>query len=410
MKYSFKDLDLNSRYRLIISFITKLNLTMFLFVLPLFLSNVTTPAINAFIMSMVVIASVVGKFIAGGLGDKFKSKSLLITINILEIVSYILLLVIFMISYLNIHILGLSFIMVSLLSSMRGPVLDALLLDIKDKGKRAYVLTLNYWIFNLALSLGFVIVSFVFKGDIALVIGFGLLTHILVGLIILFVIEFEQVDGGEVKGIDKKISGFNYFSILSNKKYFLFCIGIFLLIGVEFQLPNYIAIQLVDNFSYSIGNYYIDGLKMISILQIINTILILFMPLILRFFQLTKKITFIIGFIFYTFGFSMLLQLDNFFALLLMGLVFTVGEILFTPYHQKVLSELIPENNKVKYMAFYQMTLHSSRLLGTMGILIFSYYTHFISSIIILLLGITGGCLILFASFNVSTNKIKKTA
>lgn len=389
-----KKLHPNIKARLFISFITKLHTTAILSILPIFLSGKASVIYISIIMTILVGSNIFGKFIGGILGDKYQKKLLLVRISLSEILIYISLLYFLFVDKDNIIMLGILFILNAFMSSMKGPIIDSILLDSITKEERANVFTINYWLFNLSLSFSFVLAGFVFNGVMIHIVLFGTICHIISAFCIYYFIH--EVDSvSDISTKRKKSFSFGYGIILLDKRFMVYCIGMLLVLGVEFQLPNYIAVYLNKNFNSIVLGYDINGIKMLSLIQLINSILIVLLPLVLnKFIDLDNPFTFMVGIVAYSIGYAMLLLTDNFNLLVLLAVLFSIGEMLYYPIKQVILAEIVPKESQTKYMAFHQIITHASRIIGTFGLTLFSFINIYFVSIIIFMLGILGGIMI----------------
>ena len=387
-----KTLDINIRIRLILSFITKLHTTSTIVLLPIFFSQLTSKFNTSIIISIILISNIIGKFSAGITGDKYNKKKLLLGFNSLEVLFYSCLIISLFFNFKNLIWLGALFTLNNFFSSSKGPLLESLLLDSLQTNNKKFVFSLNYWLSNVSMSFSFVIAGFIFKGNLKYVLCFGLICH----LITIFLINTYIKDSNK-EANTRKPKG--YIFVLKDYNFVLFSVGFLFLLGVEMQLSNFMAVYFNENFHARFYSFDINGIKLLSILQMVNTILVIILPIaISKIFINNSNYSFLIGICLYSFGYAALLLTDNLYTLIILVFMYTLGELLYYPERQAHLASIVPKEHQTKYMAFNQIIIQSSRFLGALGIYFFSKLNIISVSLIIFLMGALGGSIIYLTS------------
>ncbi|WP_176542317.1 MFS transporter [Bacillus wiedmannii] len=404
--HEFANLHSNVKVRLFLNFISRLHTSSLTILLPIFFSKSTTKSITAIIVAIVLGAGIIGRIVAGTLGDKYSRKKLIISSNSIEIIIFILLFLQLNWNVNNIFILGLLFSLNGFLSAMKGPLFESLLLDTLEPHNKKFVYSINYWLGNLSISLSFVLAGFIFNGRLELIVLFGLFCHLFSIWIVNKHVKEEAIIRN--KTLSNNTFG-GYKSVLQDYKFVLFCIGFFLIMGVGAQLSNYIAIYLNDTYEEIILTYYLDGIKLLSIIQILNTILVVLIPICFPKLLMLKGISsFIFGTMLYSIGYSGLLLVNNFIGFILCTVIYTLGELLYYPFRQTILADLVQRENQTKYMALNQIILQASRVLGAAGIVIFSLLNKYVVSLCIVFLGLIGGLIIVYIHNSLNIRKSKE--
>ncbi|MBG9590197.1 MFS transporter [Cytobacillus firmus] len=391
-----KRLNTNVKVRLLLSFVTRLHTTSLVILLPIFFSELTSTLNTTLLLFCILGSNLLGKILAGSLGDRYNKKKILVMFNWIEVIIYLLLSIMLYLIIHNFFLLGLLFSLNSLFSSSKGPILESLLFESVSEEELKFVYAVNYWLSNLSMSFSFIISGFLLNGNLLYIIIFGFLCHILtVNVIKRFLLDNYR-DGNEVEKfnqIDRSKTG--YTIVFSDKRFLLFSFGFLLILSVEMQLTNYIAVYFNQNYNHNFFSYNINGVKLVSILQIINTLVIVIVPIFLpNLISIGGEKALLIAVTMYSLGFSLLLLIEDIWILMLLALIYSLGELIYYPNRQAILANLVPKENPTKYFAFNQIIVQSSKFIGAIGIYVFGFMRVDLVSITISLMGITGGLII----------------
>lgn len=119
-----------------------------------------------------------------------------------------------------------------------------------------------------------------------------------------------------------------------NRPFVLLLISSMLILSAEMSLSSYVAVRLEHQFkTIQLYDFPIDGVRMFSILLLINTITIISLSFaILHYFKRFKVATILnIGFLFFAGGYTVVMSNNHALVLVIFMLMATIGEILFTP-------------------------------------------------------------------------------
>lgn len=167
----------------------------------------------------------------------------------------------------------------------------------------------------------------------------------------------------------------NYKKPLSNKYFLIFLIFGAIIISSESTLTNYISVKLSKNFSDFFFNQYINGTLMLSILRIINTTIIVFCTFLIS--KIIKNIpiknTFIFGALLYSFSYIFMPINLNFWTLIILIILATIGEIIFAPGYQTIKVSFMEENYTASYSALASISVQISSAIASFYLLIDNY-------------------------------------
>ncbi|PRA47154.1 hypothetical protein CQ061_17950 [Paenibacillus sp. MYb67] len=163
--------------------------------------------------------------------------------------------------------------------------------------------------------------------------------------------------------------------------------------SVEFSLIYYSNIRLARDFSqFSILGINISGIRMFSVLQLINTILVVFCT-----FQIGRvvekwstKNALLIGVFLYICGYSLISYNLNFYILILCVVIATIGELIFSPNWQAAQIEFIPKDKRGSFSALSALSNVLALLMASGYLLLSGHLTLSIISILIFIIGFVG--------------------
>ena len=132
---------------------------------------------------------------------------------------------------------------------------------------------------------------------------------------------------------------------------------------------------------------------MYSILNVENTLLVVCFTFLIA--NLTKSLSnkkiLLIGLILYGIGYSLITSANNFFVLILLGFIATLGELLYSPVFNTEQANCIPEDQRGSYLAFSSLSFNGATLLSNASLILGAYLLPWQMSIwiaIIIFLGI----------------------
>jgi MFS transporter, DHA1 family, multidrug resistance protein B len=199
----------------------------------------------------------------------------------------------------------------------------------------------------------------------------------------------------------------HYFSVLKDRGFMLFVLATIFIMSLEFQLDKYVAVRLKDEFHTNLLSFEITGIKMFGIIMLINTVTIVCTTLFLSKWlcKFNAKAVLTIGLGIYAVSFGVLAFSNSFILLLLAALLFTVGELMYSPIRQTILAGIVNEKAKASYMAVDNLSYNVAMLFGSLGLTIGAFIPSYGMAFIYFGLGITG----LFCYRNAIRMKEKKS-
>ncbi|MGE8022109.1 MFS transporter [Peribacillus frigoritolerans] len=404
----FKEFPLNVKIRLICSFfINTVNFAITPFMI-IYFSNEIGKALTGILVTISIVIYFLSGLIGGYLADRFPRKNILFIGQLSNVIIQASMAICINPSINAITGLCVLFILNGVANSIYKPALSAIIIDSTNKDNRKYVYAYDYWLVNLSLALGTALGGLLYKNY-----KFELFVFSTLVLIVTTTIFYKYLIDSSIKKekVDKiwiKDLIHNYSIALKDSRWIKFVASSALIFSAEFSLGNYIGVRLSQEFKLvSIGAFHLDGVKMLSAIQIENTLIVLLLT-----FTITKlsgkfpeKQVFLLGLLMYVWGYGLIATFNSIVPLLVTCLIASIGELLYAPIRQVKQADLIPDNKRASYLAFGALSNQGASLIAGLGLVIGAYIQSEWISFYIISLGSIGIILIWIASFTIKKEK-----
>lgn len=404
MAVNFQTLPNNIKIRLFILFIQNTATTSVFPFMTLLLSNLLGAKKAGIILIIGIILKLFSSITGGHISDTLKIKKFFISsITILSSMMFLgmgicliyidksktTLLIVFIFLYLANEIFN----------SINKPIYNALALDSVTESNREVYSKMKYWISNVSIALGMALGGLFYvsyKVELFLFITVALIINTII--LVVFIKE-------EPKANYKKDRNFflhlfeNYKTASKNTPFVLLLLSGILILSAEMSLSSYISVRLGKDFNTITFNAFtIDGVRMFSILMIINTVTIaLFSFVILKFFAKMNSYSILkFAFLFFTCGYTVIMSNNTFIILIIFMFIATIGEILFSPTYEVEKIKLIPTNQRGSHSALDGLVITCSELLSRIFLIIGTFVLPIVMSCIIFLFTSVGFLILLF--------------
>lgn len=396
----FRTLHPNIKARIGISFLSKLIGSM---VFP-FMAIYFAKEINIGVAGILLMINIAVQFIAsiygGHLADHIGRRKLMVWGEWVKVGAFALMLFVnspWMVSP------WLTFVALLLIAVSQGftiPASDAMLIDVSTREERAYMYSINYWANNLSVMIGVVIGGWFFQSYLfELLIGLLVMSLVTTWLTITLISEtLERHGNNAVSDAGIKSLFRSYQKILYDARFLWFTVGGIAVLSIEFQRNNFISVRLADVFPpmiYSfgwLGNIPFDGVKLVSILTLVNTMMIvLFTAPIAKWVRdrnLQKCMY--IGFMIFALGFAICAFTDSVWVLFGATIILSIGELLYVPTRQTILADIVEDSMRGTYMAFNGFVFQIGKLIGAGSLMFSPYIGKYGMALFILFCGLVG--------------------
>ncbi|MGA4514110.1 MFS transporter [Staphylococcus caledonicus] len=294
------------------------------------------------------------------------------------------------------------------MSAISKPMYNALALDSISEETRKKYSKVKYWVSNNSMALGMLIGGLFYnsyKTKLFILIFVSLFINVIILLI--FIQETEKPKAISNKNFISQIFN-SYKSVYKNKPFIIFLICGMMILSAEVSLPSYVAVRLKSDFRIiQLNSFEIDGIRMFSLLLILNTLTIVFLSFFIlnRFKNLSSSVILKIGFILFAVGYTVVISNNNFYILVAFILIATIGEILFTPTYEAEKIKLIPVGERGSYSGLDSLLIIGAELLSRLFLIIGTLIPPILMSLLICIIVCSGFSLLLFTLSRHKTNK-----
>ncbi|ARJ50621.1 MFS transporter [Staphylococcus lutrae] len=400
-------LPLNVKLRLLMLFVQNATVNS---VFP-FMALLLTHYIGGARAGIILIIGIIVKFIASLFGGYF-SDNLAVkkyTIAILTGFSALLFLsmgrMVYHLEQVHASTLILMFFIVfylfnELVTALAKPMYNALALDHIHEPHRQQYARAKYWVSNTSTALGMLIGGLFYSTyKVHLFVLIFICLSLNVFILIFLVKETPRYTTQQgVPHLTRILQ--RYQSAYRNRPFVLLLISGVLILSAEFSLSSYVAVRLQHQFQQvTLFHFPIDGVRMFSMLLLINTVTIICLSfVILHLFRHFKVFTILnIGFFFFATGYTIVMSSNHLFVLVPFMFIATIGEILFTPTVEAEKIRFIPPETRGAHSALDSWVLIGAELLSRIFLIIGTVLTPFLMSGLVCMT-ITGGFILLLST------------
>ena len=170
----------------------------------------------------------------------------------------------------------------------------------------------------------------------------------------------------------------SYRTVMFDQRFLLFTLGGIALMFIEYQRNNYVSVRLAEelkNVGFNLGIFgtlTLDGVKVLSLLTAVNTIMVVLFTAPVASWVTTRRQRPImyIGFLIFTLGYAVTAFSNHLLILFAATVVFTFGELLYVPTRQTVLAEIIDEEHRGSYVAFNGIIYQVGKILASLSLML----------------------------------------
>ena len=341
-----------------------------------------------------VFIAFIGNFIGGYISDRFRRKTILLITSMISAATFGLMTVSLIPNQKWIILFALSYMVFMVTSSLGRPAMQAIIVDSTTAENRKAIYTMDYWLTNLSMAIGAALGGlFYAHHQLAL---FTALTLASASLPIAYAIWLVDSTVPQLKQQHQNIIFdlfANYKIALQDKPYVMAVVGGMCIYAAEFSLNSYIGVRLAEEFRpLYINDFEISGVRMLSILNIQNMLLVVLLTFIVT--KLTdrfdKKKMLLLGLMVYSIGYTVITSANVWYVLLLFNLVATIGELVYSPIANAEKANMMPDDKRGSYSAFSGISFSGADLIARSTIILGAFLVPSMMSVyigIILMIG-----------------------
>ncbi|WP_391557806.1 MDR family MFS transporter [Robertmurraya sp.] len=409
----------NLKVRLITSFFNKAISSAVMPFMALFFAEHKGPVWAGLFLGANVFIGFISTLLGGYLSDRYRRKTVLILTSAISFLTFGLMTLSLLPDQEWIILFAMSYMVFMGANSLGRPAMQAIIIDSTTTENRKAVYSLDYWITNLSMAIGAMLGGlFYLHHQLAL---FLVLTIVSASLPLVYGIWLQD---SSVKQLEKRHRnmfidlGSNYQIAFQDKPFVMAVVGGMCIYAAEFSLNSYIGVRLADEFrSVFIGSFEVAGVRMLSILNIQNMLLVVLLTFLVT--KMTdrfdKKSALLFGLFLYAIGYTVITSANVWYVLITFNLIATIGELVYSPIANAEKANMMPEDKRGSYSAFSGLSFSGADLIARSTILLGAFLVPSMMSVyigIILMIGtllLYGGLFIFQSQKQKEPFKISKT-
>jgi len=382
----FKEMHKNLKVRLIeIILVSCLNNMVYPFLAIYFAKNFGE-ALSGILLVSISILGVLAGFYGGHLGDLIGRRKILLFSESMRFLAFVVM------TFANspwFHLPWITFVMMAVNNMSWGvatPALDAMIIDASTQENREFYYTYQYWTINIAMVVGTTLGGFLFFAHPFIVfsmVGLGSLFSI---VLLLFFIKETYIPTNDMQNkinlkpaVPKMKRLFTtYKFVFKDKTFITFIIASLLIYSIETQARSYAGVRLSNEYGkkviFSMHHWSLttNGVQMFGIINAENSLIVILLALFVRrlFKKFANRLVLYFGTVLFGLGYAIIGISNSAYLLILMMFVATIGELMWVPVQQSIMSGIPPEENRSSYMAINAIVGYGPGILGSLAVTI----------------------------------------
>ena len=351
----------------------------FLPFIALYLTDMVNQAFSGIFLFILVLINFPISMISGHIIERYPKKRTMLIYQIIECIS--LLAMAFSVSNqtLLIMIFCIAYTVFSISSGMIAPLIETMIMDAITPEVEHYIYKVSYWLTNVAVACGAFLGGAMYHANKSALFLIAFVIFVLV-----FVALYIWIPNDNAKPLKKEgqtfdnvlsLKGFlrNYQLVLKDKLFMYLIIGSSILLMGELSTSSYVSIRLKKEFeTLSMFNVSIDGVKMYSILIMTNTLVVIALTYFVSKYilKMNNQKALFVGLIMYVVGYSGITYLNDFTLLMIVMVIATLGEMIYSPITEEHRYKMIPAQKRGTYSAIRALSFNFAQLIARLGIIL----------------------------------------
>lgn len=409
---SWKNYPQNIKVRLITSFFNRAVSSAVMPFMALFFAQEMNKVWAGVFLIFTVIVGFFVNLIGGYISDRFPRKRVLVLTSLLSGLMFLLMTISLFPSENIIWLFAIAYVGFIITSSLGRPAMHAIIIDSTTPENRKEVYALDYWLVNLSMAIGAALGGLLYLNHQIELFALLTVTSVILPLAYKIWLIDEHTHTLEKRYENVLIDLFqNYKVAFQDIPFVKVVVGSMLIFSAEFTLNSYIGVRLAETFkSVQIGEFELVGVRMLSILNIENMLLVVCFTFLINKFtnRFSNQKVLLIGLIIYSIGYITVTSANTWYMLILFNLIATIGELVYSPVRNAEQANMIPTDKRGSYSAFSNISFSGADLIARSTIIIGAFLIPTMMSVyigIILMIGIFFVYTGLFMNQSVSINK-----
>jgi len=302
---------------------------------------------------------------------------------------------------LHILLFCIGYAIFSITWGLHYPTMDTLIMDAITPEVENYIYKIDYWLTNVAVAFGAFLGGILYTSNKSLLLLSAALIFFLVFLSLWKWIKPDNQPSLDTKRNHSFKAIFqSYGSVLSDKRYLVLTLAFSFIMMAELSTSSYVSVRLEETFdSIKLLSFHINGIKMFSILMIVNTLVVVTCT-----FIIVKYLSFLgdkrllaLGLLLYVIGYANIIYLNHVTLLIIFMIVATVGEIIYSPIFDEQKYTLTPEKKRGTYSSINSLGYNLSELLARLSIALGALLTPLSMALFVFII-LSIGAVLMYAS------------
>lgn len=407
----WKEYPQNLKVRLITSFFNRAISSSVMPFMALFFAQHKGAVWAGVFLGINVFIAFIGNIVGGYISDRFHRKTILLLTSAISAVTFGAMTVSLLPDQKWITAFAGGYMLFMLFSSLGRPSMQAIIIDSTTAENRKAIYALDYWFTNLSLAIGAALGGLFYAHH-----QLSLFTALTIASAFLPIAYAIWLQDTSVPLLAQKHKNIfidliaNYKVALQDKPFVMAIIGSMCIYAAEFSLNSYIGVRLADEFRpLFVGNFEISGVRMLSILNIQNMLLVVMLTFIVT--KMTdkfdKKKMLLAGLVLYSIGYTVTTSANVWYALLFFNLVATIGELIYSPIANAEKANMMPEDKRGSYSAFSGISFSGADLIARSTIIMGAFLVPSMMSVYIGII-LMAGTSLLYGGLFVARGKKRK--
>lgn len=385
----------NIKVRLITSFFNRAVSSAVMPFMALFFSQEMSKVWAGIFLICTVFISFFVSLIGGYISDRFPRKRVLVSTSFLSALMFLLMTMSLFPKGKIIWLFASAYVAYIITSSLGRPAMNAIIIDSTTPENRKEVYAVDYWLINLSMAIGAALGGLLYMNHQMEL--FAMLTITSISVPIAYKIWLIDEHTSRLKKQHQNV----FIDLMQNYKvafqdipFVKVVLGYMLIIAAEFSLNSYIGVRLAETFkAVHIGKFEIVGVRMLSILNIENMLLVVCFTFLINKFtdRFSRQKVLLTGLIIYSVGYITVTSANTWYILILFNLIATIGELVYSPVRNAEQANMIPADKRGSYSAFSNISYSGADLIARSTIIIGAFLIPTMMSVyigVILMIGI----------------------
>ncbi|QFF99348.1 MFS transporter [Psychrobacillus glaciei] len=385
----------NIKVRLITSFFNRAVSSSVMPFMALFFAHEMSKIWAGLFLICTVIISFFVNLIGGYISDRFPRKRVLVFTSFFSALMFLMMTMSLFPREKIIWLFASAYVAYIITSSLGRPAMNAIIIDSTTPENRKEVYAVDYWLINLSMAIGAALGGLLYINHQIELFAMLTITSISVPIAYKIWLIDEQTSRYEKQHNNVFLDLVqNYKVAFQDRPFVKVVLGTMFIMAAEFSLNSYIGVRLAETFKgVRIGEFEIVGVRMLSILNIENMLLVVCFTFLINKFtdRFRRQKVLLVGLIIYSVGYVTVTSANTWYILILFNLIATIGELVYSPVRNAEQANMIPADKRGSYSAFSNISFSGADLIARSTIIIGAFLIPTMMSVyigVILMFGI----------------------